>query len=177
MRIQNCPMYSRFYDEICLKQPELHAQFQLYNDFYDTCTKFHNKKIMMTTAVTIKMIMMVMIMINDNADDTNNGNNNDSNLSKNDNDNDDKDAPWITIFWSWVGWFANDFHEWRSHEWKSLTNHLTPFYILNIPFRYKQSSIAHFAIGARDGLFWLDIVTSSQWICDVTRTRGTGIVT
>ena len=37
-------MYSRFHDEICLKQPELHAQFQLYNDFYDTCTKFHNKK-------------------------------------------------------------------------------------------------------------------------------------
>ena len=33
--------------------------------------------------------------------------------------------PWITIFWSRVGWFANDFHEWRSHEWKSLANHLT----------------------------------------------------
>ena len=33
--------------------------------------------------------------------------------------------PWITIFWSLVRWFANDFHEWRSHEWKSLANHLT----------------------------------------------------
>ena len=82
------------------------------------------------------------------------------------------------------------------HSWKSLANHLTSdqkslftvtnvliyfllaiFFILNIPFRYKQSSIAHFAIVARDGLFWLDIVMSSQLICDVTRTRGTGIVT
>ena len=23
--------------------------------------------------------------------------------------------PWIIIFWSRVGWFANNFHEWRSH--------------------------------------------------------------
>ena len=30
----------------------------------------------------------------------------------------------IMIFWSRVGWFANDFHEWRSHEWKLLLNHL-----------------------------------------------------
>ena len=41
----------------------------------------------------------------------------------------------------------------------------------------KQSSIVHFTIVARDDLFWLNIVTSSQLICDVTRTRGTGIVT
>ena len=32
---------------------------------------------------------------------------------------------WMTIFWSRVMWFAKDFHEWRSHEWKSLANHLT----------------------------------------------------
>ena len=41
----------------------------------------------------------------------------------------------------------------------------------------KQSSITHFAIAAKDGLFWIDIVTSSQLIYDVMRTRGTGIVT
>ena len=35
--------------------------------------------------------------------------------------------------------------------------------------------IAHFAIVAKEGFFWLNIVTSSQLICDVTRTRGTGI--
>ena len=52
----------------------------------------------------------------------------------------------------------------------------TLFYILNILFRYKQLSIAHFAIVAKDGLFWLNIVTLSQLICDVTRTRVTGIV-
>ena len=28
-------------------------------------------------------------------------------------------------FGSRVRWFANDFHEWRSHEWKSLANRLT----------------------------------------------------
>ena len=50
-------------------------------------------------------------------------------------------------------------------------------YVLNKPFRYKQSSIAHFAIVAKDGLFWLNIVTSSQLICDVTRMWGIGIVT
>ena len=39
-----------------------------------------------------------------------------------------KNNAWVTVnndFWSRVRWFANDFHEWRSHEWKSLANHLT----------------------------------------------------
>ena len=31
----------------------------------------------------------------------------------------------MTVFWSRLRWFANDFHEWRSHEWKSLANHFT----------------------------------------------------
>ena len=35
------------------------------------------------------------------------------------------ELPWITIFGSRVRRFANDFHEWRSHEWKSLANRLT----------------------------------------------------
>ena len=50
--------------------------------------------------------------------------------------------------------------------------------ILNTPFRYKQSSIAHFAIVARDGLFltWhCDVITvdlwrhanARHWHCDV----------
>ena len=33
--------------------------------------------------------------------------------------------PWITTFRSRVRRFANDFHEWRSHSWKSLSNRLT----------------------------------------------------
>ena len=33
--------------------------------------------------------------------------------------------PWITIFWSLMRWFANDFHSWLRHSWKSLANHLT----------------------------------------------------
>ena len=41
----------------------------------------------------------------------------------------------------------------------------------------KQLLIAGFAIVAKDGLFWLGIVTSPQLICDVTRTWGAGIVT
>ena len=35
------------------------------------------------------------------------------------------ELPWITIFGSRVRRFANDFHEWRSHEWKSLANRVT----------------------------------------------------
>ena len=31
----------------------------------------------------------------------------------------------LRCFWSRVGWFANTFHEWRSHELKLLVNHLT----------------------------------------------------
>ena len=53
----------------------------------------------------------------------------------------------------------------------------TQFYISNTPFCYKQLLFAYFAIVARDSLFWLNIVTSSQLICNVTRMRGTGIVT
>ena len=30
--------------------------------------------------------------------------------------------PWITIFWSRVGWFANDFHEWHSQH-SAVTSH------------------------------------------------------
>ena len=41
-----------------------------------------------------------------------------------------KNNAWVTVnnvvfFWSRVRWFANDFHEWQSHGWKSLANHLT----------------------------------------------------
>ena len=39
-----------------------------------------------------------------------------------------KNNAWVTciaIFGSRVRWFANDFHEWRGHEWKSLANRLT----------------------------------------------------
>ena len=106
------------------------------------------------------------------------------------------DLQWITMFWSWVRWFANDFHEWRRHEWKSLANHITSdqtnrysrvtnvlFYFLHASLSpeytilLKQSSIAHFVFVAKEGIFWLSIVTSSQWMCDVTRTRVTSIVT
>ena len=38
----------------------------------------------------------------------------------------------------------------------------TLFNVLNTPFRYKQTSFAHFAAVAKSGPFWLNIVTSSQ---------------
>ena len=44
-------------------------------------------------------------------------------------------------------------------------------------FTKNQLSIADFDIVAKDGLFWHRIVTSTQLICDVKRTWGTGIVT
>ena len=110
-----------------------------------------------------------------------------------------KNNAWVTVnndFLSRVGWFGNDFHEWRSHEWKSLSNRLTSDKksvihgnecIISFPSRYFMSSThkspknllstAHFAIVAKGGVFWLGIVTSPQLICDVTRRRYTGIVT
>ena len=45
------------------------------------------------------------------------------------------------------------------------------------PIPLKQSSIIHFAIVAKEGIFWHSIVTSSQFICDVTQTWGNRIVT
>ena len=39
-----------------------------------------------------------------------------------------KNNAWVTVnndFLSRVRRFGNDFHDWRSHEWKSLPNHLT----------------------------------------------------
>ena len=81
-----------------------------------------------------------------------------------------KNNAWITVnndFWPLVMWFANYFHEWQSHVWKSSANHITSdqnslftvtnvlvyllhtVFVLNTQFRKKQSSIAHFAIVAR----------------------------
>ena len=111
-----------------------------------------------------------------------------------------KNNAWVTVnndFLSRVGRFGIDFHEWRSHEWKSLPNRLTSDKkivihgnecIILFLTRYfmssthkspkkKLSSSADFAIVAKGGLFWLGIVTSPQLICDVTRRRHTGIVT
>ena len=43
------------------------------------------------------------------------------------------ELPWITIFGSRVRRFANNFPEWRSHEWKSLANRITsdPKYVIH----------------------------------------------
>ena len=70
-------------------------------------------------------------------------------------------------------WPQNHYSWWRMYYY--ISNML--FHVLNTPFPYKQASISHFAMVTNDGLFWLNIVTSSQLICDITRTRGTGIVT
>ena len=53
----------------------------------------------------------------------------------------------------------------------------TLFYVHESTILLKQSSIADFAIVAKDGLFWFSIVTSPQLMCDLTRMRVTGIVT
>ena len=53
----------------------------------------------------------------------------------------------------------------------------TLFYVPDRKIPLKKLSIADFAIVAKDGLFWFSVVTSLQLICDVTRTRVTGIVT
>ena len=45
------------------------------------------------------------------------------------------------FFWSRVRWFANDFHEWQSLEWKALANHITSdkkslFTVTNVLFYF-----------------------------------------
>ena len=87
------------------------------------------------------------------------------------------------------------FHEWRSHELKSLKNHITSdqkivihgkeciiiFLTCNICSEHSiplETTIDRsFAIVAKEGILWLSIVTSRQLLCDVTWTRGTSIVT
>ena len=102
-----------------------------------------------------------------------------------------KNNAWVTL--------NNDF--WVTSEaicqsfWKSLANRFTSdqeslfpvtnvliyflyaLYVLGHTPPLKQLSITDFAIVAKQGLFGLSIVTSSQLICDVTRTLDTGIVT
>ena len=51
------------------------------------------------------------------------------------------------------------------------------FTSLNAQLHQKQSSVTDLAIAAKDTLFLFSIVTSLQFICDVMRTRVTGIVT
>ena len=86
---------------------------------------------------------------------------------------------WITIFWtkSRVIIIGKSPHEWPKKSLFTVTNVLFHFSHAILCFVHtKQSSIAHFAIDAKDGIFWINSVTSSQLICDVMRTRGTGIV-
>ena len=110
-----------------------------------------------------------------------------------------KNNAWVTVnndFLSRVRRFGNDFHEWRSHEWKSLPNRLTSdkkivihgneciILFLTCYFMWwthKSAKNYHRALISpllpRAAFFWPSIVTSSQLICDVTRTQNTGIVT
>ena len=100
-----------------------------------------------------------------------------------------KNNAWITVnndFWSRVRWFANE-NLWQITSrvtlkkllftvTKVLFYFLHAVYVSNTQFRQK-SSIVHFAVVAKEDLFWLSIVTSPQLICDGTRTRGISIVT
>ena len=95
--------------------------------------------------------------------------------------------PWITSFWSRMRRFANDFHEWCCHKWKSLANpftsgpkiviHCKPHIFLT---RYamehsnppKKSSITHFVIALLLGLHSLSRRTSYRkisWSLEVAR--------
>ena len=100
---------------------------------------------------------------------------------------------WVTVnnaFWVTNEATTSDFHEWRSHEWKLSANRITSdpkslFMVTNVLFYFLHAilypwthKIADFAIVARDGLFWFNIVTSlvvlwrhtnaGYWQCDVT---------
>ena len=102
-----------------------------------------------------------------------------------------KNDVWVTVnndFWSPVRWFANDFHKWWNHKWKSLANCITSdkklfhgnefFYFLHAiwcpehTIILKSNCISPFV--AKDGLFLLSIVMLPQMIGDIT--WGTGFV-
>ena len=103
------------------------------------------------------------------------------------------ELPWITIFGSRVRRFANNFHEWKIHEWKSLANHITSDSKIFIhgneciiifltcyfmSWRHSSTKNNHRSLisplSLKNGLFWLSTVTSPQFICGVT---WSGIVT
>ena len=109
-----------------------------------------------------------------------------------------KNNAWVTVtndFWV-TSVAICQYFEWRIHEWKSLAKgftsdpkiiiHSNECIILFLLCSFmswthnsakNKSSIPHSAIVAKDGIFWLSIVTSPQLICDVTRMWGTGIMT
>ena len=110
-----------------------------------------------------------------------------------------KDSAWVTVnndFLSRVRRFGNDFHKWRSHEWKLLPNrptsdkkiviHGNECIILFLTcyfmsWTHKSAKNYHRALISpllpRAAFFWPSIMTSPQLICDIMRTRNTGIVT
>ena len=111
-----------------------------------------------------------------------------------------KNNAWVTVnndFWvtseAICQWFSRvtksrvkiigkSHHEWPKNCYSRQRMHYfisyTLFYVHGTHNSAKKpSSIAHFATVAKDGLFWLRIVTSPELICDVTRTRDTSIVT
>ena len=88
---------------------------------------------------------------------------------------------WLTVNTNFCHSWGNDFHGWRSYEWKSLPNRLTSdenwywrqsihhfisytlaYALIELTKPLKQSSIAHFAIFSKGGFFWLGTVTSPQ---------------
>ena len=84
---------------------------------------------------------------------------------------------WVTK--SLVKIIGKSSHEWSKKLLFVVTNVLLYFLRAILCLEYiipLQTWFAHVGIVAKDGLFWLNIVMSSQLICDVTRTRGTGIV-
>ena len=62
-----------------------------------------------------------------------------------------KNNAWVTVnndFLSQVRRFGNDFHEWRSHEWKSFPNRLTNdkksfFTVTNVLFYFLHATLCH----------------------------------
>ena len=108
-----------------------------------------------------------------------------------------KNNAWVTVnndfFWSWVRRFANDFHEWWSHKWKSSVNHITsdPKIVIHgneciILFITRNlMSLTHNCFKNNHRWFISQLLSRTvfsdlalwQLICDVTRTGYTSVVT
>ena len=92
-----------------------------------------------------------------------------------------KNNAWVTVnndFWSRVKWFANDFHQRRNHEWKSLATHIrsdqkslftvTNYYFISYALFFSEHTIPLKAIIDRSFCHCHQERSSLTLHCDVT---------
>ena len=91
-------------------------------------TNDKNNKYNHNEVITMRTIMKEVYQSSLELTKNSSGITDNSNLPRGHDSKDIKIIAWIVLnndFRSRVRWFANNFHEWRMHEWKSLRDHIT----------------------------------------------------